>query len=530
MTNLKLPRSILLPIFFLLFSCSVRSFAQTLSDSVAPSNEISAGHSYFGVDLGITGTTYLGNHNFLWPLNPTDPTLRTYVPFNNLGFGVGFMSGLKLGLSLSSKTDFELKTRFFTNHTSNHELTDNIILDPYKPSITANSTNDYSLTMYNVGVAMLAHYRLSDIYYAVAGVEGSAHTGNSVSYSQQLSGGNSYLRTDTHTQSFIYNLDQPSTQLVNFFNGVRGDLLVGAGSTHRFGADNMIFDAELLVSIPFTVWVQKTGQNLFALTSSYYGLPAIAYPHQWYASLTIGVRMPFHQLPPPIVPPPPPPQKTDSALHVTIQAKEDTATGRVELTGRVTDAQSGKPIKADLTTVDLGNNKVVSTIHADSNGIYHVFVNKPGKYSVTAEADGYLFGSAYFEVDSNGRILKSEPDIKLSPVSNGRTRLLVFFEFDKADLQQSSSPELNRAVELMKAIPTLRVEIAGYTDSIGTKAHNMDLSLRRANAVRDFLIQHGVSGARVTAKGYGTDSPIATNETEEGRAANRRVEFVVVSR
>ncbi|HEX5316565.1 MAG TPA: OmpA family protein, partial [Candidatus Kapabacteria bacterium] len=90
-----------------------------------------------------------------------------------------------------------------------------------------------------------------------------------------------------------------------------------------------------------------------------------------------------------------------------------------------------------------------------------------------------------------------------------------------------SSPELNRAVELMKAVPAMKVEIAGYSDTIGTLSHNLDLSLRRANAVRDFLIQHGIDPNRITAHGYGPASPIATNVTDEGRAENRRVEFVV---
>ena len=182
---------------------------------------------------------------------------------------------------------------------------------------------------------------------------------------------------------------------------------------------------------------------------------------------------------------------------------------------------------ANVTTVDLNNNNVVSTSTTDSNGFYRVPVTGPGKYSVTANADGYLFGTALFEVDSQGRILKTHPDIKLSEAANGRTRLLVFFEVNKADLQPSSAPELNRAVELMKAMPSMEVEIAGYTDATGSAEYNKALAGRRANAVRDFLVQHGIPQNRVEARGYGEDSPIATNDTEEGRSENRRVEFVV---
>jgi outer membrane protein OmpA-like peptidoglycan-associated protein len=199
----------------------------------------------------------------------------------------------------------------------------------------------------------------------------------------------------------------------------------------------------------------------------------------------------------------------------------------VHLRGKVTDA-NGKPVNANVTVTDLGTDQIVQTGHTD-NGNYDFEVKSPGKYSVTADADGYLFGSAYFEVDDQGRILKGKHDITLSPAT-GRTRLLVFFDFDKADLQPESYPELSRAMSLMKANPSMQVEIAGYTDSKGSDDYNIDLSQRRANAVKDYLIKHGIEKRRVTARGYGKADPIASNDTEDGRAENRRVEFVVVKR
>jgi len=199
------------------------------------------------------------------------------------------------------------------------------------------------------------------------------------------------------------------------------------------------------------------------------------------------------------------------------------------LTGTVTDAKTGDPVDANLTVVDLTNNQVVANDHTDGKGRYNVRVLAPGKYSVTADANGYLFGTSYFEVDKEGRILAHHPDIKLGPAT-GRTRLLVFFDFGKSSLSPSSYPELNRAVRLMKAVPSMQVEIAGYTDNIGSDDVNMRLSQQRANAVRDYIIQQGIDSGRVSAKGYGKDSPIADNSTDEGRAENRRVEFVVLSK
>ena len=118
-------------------------------------------------------------------------------------------------------------------------------------------------------------------------------------------------------------------------------------------------------------------------------------------------------------------------------------------------------------------------------------------------------------------------DITLKRSTDGRVRLLIFFETNQATLKSSSYPELDRAAALMKANPELEVEIAGYTDAKGSDTYNRDLSQRRANSVREYIINQGVDGARLVAIGYGEASPIATNDTEQGRAENRRVEFVV---
>jgi OOP family OmpA-OmpF porin len=90
--------------------------------------------------------------------------------------------------------------------------------------------------------------------------------------------------------------------------------------------------------------------------------------------------------------------------------------------------------------------------------------------------------------------------------------------------------DLDRAVDWLKANPTVKVELAGHTDNVGSREYNKKLSLDRAQAVLDYLVKKGISPARVTAHGYGMSEPVATNETDEGRALNRRVEFRVVSR
>jgi OOP family OmpA-OmpF porin len=102
----------------------------------------------------------------------------------------------------------------------------------------------------------------------------------------------------------------------------------------------------------------------------------------------------------------------------------------------------------------------------------------------------------------------------------------VNFDFDKATLQPGADAVLDEVVRLMRDNPDLQVEIEGHTDNIGSRDYNLDLSQRRAETVRGYLVRHGIAAERMTSRGYGFDRPVTSNETEEGRARNRRVELV----
>ena len=101
----------------------------------------------------------------------------------------------------------------------------------------------------------------------------------------------------------------------------------------------------------------------------------------------------------------------------------------------------------------------------------------------------------------------------------------VQFETNKADLKASSYPILDEIVAGLKAQPDLKAEIQGHTDDRGKRAYNQTLSEKRAQSVRQYLIDKGIAPDRLTAKGYGPDRPLASNATAEGRAQNRRVEL-----
>lgn len=102
----------------------------------------------------------------------------------------------------------------------------------------------------------------------------------------------------------------------------------------------------------------------------------------------------------------------------------------------------------------------------------------------------------------------------------------INFDYNKSSLKPESMGTLNMIVQIMKENPTIKFEIGGHTDGDGDVAYNLTLSQQRADAVRERLVQMGIDATRLTSKGYGKTKPIAPNTTPEGKANNRRVEFV----
>lgn len=114
------------------------------------------------------------------------------------------------------------------------------------------------------------------------------------------------------------------------------------------------------------------------------------------------------------------------------------------------------------------------------------------------------------------------------PAEPVRVELDVKFDFDKSVVKEESYSDIKNLADFMKQYPQTTTVVEGHTDSIGTDAYNQGLSERRANAVRDVLVnQYGVGGERVNAVGYGESQPVADNTTDAGRAINRRVEAEV---
>lgn len=122
-------------------------------------------------------------------------------------------------------------------------------------------------------------------------------------------------------------------------------------------------------------------------------------------------------------------------------------------------------------------------------------------------------------------------DVAVEPAEPVRVELDVKFDFDKTAVREESQADIKALADFMSQYPSTSTVVEGHTDSVGTDAYNQNLSERRANAVRDVLVnQYGVSGDRVSSVGYGESRPVADNATAEGRAINRRVEAEVEAR
>ncbi|HBG70349.1 MAG: hypothetical protein A2W93_15825 [Bacteroidetes bacterium GWF2_43_63] len=202
------------------------------------------------------------------------------------------------------------------------------------------------------------------------------------------------------------------------------------------------------------------------------------------------------------------------------------------LKGRVLDEATKQPIEASLILTDNTINEELATFTSNSaTGKYLVSLPSGKNYGLAVKADGYLFHSENFDIPNAAAYQEIEKDIYLKKVEVGKEIVLknIFFDFNKSTLRPESKNELANLTQLMKENPTLKIEISGHTDNVGSAAYNKTLSQSRAKAVVDYLIAAGIASDRMTSVGYGFDKPIAPNDTDEGRQLNRRTEFKIIS-
>jgi outer membrane protein OmpA-like peptidoglycan-associated protein len=197
------------------------------------------------------------------------------------------------------------------------------------------------------------------------------------------------------------------------------------------------------------------------------------------------------------------------------------------------DAISLEPVEATIEITDNQKNEMVSSFISNSTtGRYLIALPSGKNYGIAVKADNYLFHSENFDIPNTSVYQEISKDILLKKIAVGSKIILknIFFDFDKATLRSESTAELERLIALLNDVGSLRIELSGHTDNKGAAAYNQKLSEERAKTVVDYLVKKGINAARLEFKGYGMTSPVATNDTEEGRQQNRRTEFKILSK
>jgi outer membrane protein OmpA-like peptidoglycan-associated protein len=208
----------------------------------------------------------------------------------------------------------------------------------------------------------------------------------------------------------------------------------------------------------------------------------------------------------------------------------------------VTDAETGRPLVATFRLRGLNESAPPPISRQTGKSGSFLAVLPAGKdYALTVDLAGYLFYSDRFSLTEglaqegpyalNIALQPIKKEIRMSDRAEADGAIAfrnVLFSSGSAELLPVSSDELDRLAELLTKASDLSVEIVGHTDNIGGEVSNQQLSQQRAAAVKDYLIANGIAEARISTRGIGKAKPIDTNDTEEGRARNRRTTFKLI--
>jgi len=205
----------------------------------------------------------------------------------------------------------------------------------------------------------------------------------------------------------------------------------------------------------------------------------------------------------------------------------------VLVSGNVYNIKTKQPVSASLIYETLPDGVVAGNgISGATDGAFKFVLPYDKNYSIRASADHYFAISENLNLDSlvKAGYREIHKDLYLAPIEIGQVVRLnnVFFDFDKYNLRNESFVELDRVVQLLKENPGIEIEMSAHTDSKGADDYNYRLSDDRARSVREYIVSKGIDEKRIVSQGYGETKPVSTNETEEGRQLNRRVEFKII--
>jgi len=200
------------------------------------------------------------------------------------------------------------------------------------------------------------------------------------------------------------------------------------------------------------------------------------------------------------------------------------------LKGKIIDAETKSPLIAYFQLSDLEKDNVISQMQSKpGNGEFLITVPKSIDFALHAEKEGYMFYSRNIYRDNLSLSKDGFLIIELEKVKPGTFVLEnIFFEKSKSGLKKSSLVELNKVLKLLQITPDLKIEISGHTDSDGNDDFNLELSINRAKAVVNWLIENNISKDRLSFKGYGETKPLEENNSISNKAKNRRTELTII--
>ena len=216
----------------------------------------------------------------------------------------------------------------------------------------------------------------------------------------------------------------------------------------------------------------------------------------------------------------------------SFELREDIRAARtLWVKGKVFDKKTNTGLPSSVELTDITSRKMVSKLQTDEEGNYLVTLPAGKDYAFNVTRKGYLFYSDNFSLIDNNIDSSLTVDIPLQPIEAGAFIVLknIFFDVNKFQLKQESLTELDKVSMLLNDNPKLNIQISGHTDNVGKSADNLALSLNRAKAVTAYLLGKGIDPKRITSKGYGASKPVSSNDTEQGKALNRRTELSVIS-
>jgi outer membrane protein OmpA-like peptidoglycan-associated protein len=199
--------------------------------------------------------------------------------------------------------------------------------------------------------------------------------------------------------------------------------------------------------------------------------------------------------------------------------------------GRVFDDASKKPLAAEVIVTDNESGQVVGVFKSESkSGKFSLALPSGTNYGISITKDGYLFHSENIQIPHLAEFSEYKKDIFLHPFQAGSSEILknVFFDTDKADLRQESKAELDKLYSVIQGKTNIHVLISGHTDDRSSHEYNQVLSEARAVSVVEYLVEKGIDKNKLFAKGFGETKPVKSNETDEGRQMNRRIEFMIL--